>query len=86
MVIIKASTVDLNLSNIGQPIMKAITLNEFGLVKILWTSRSATENASFCAEHEVRPVIDSSYEFTDATKAIEALPHNNHFGKIAVSF
>jgi NADPH:quinone reductase-like Zn-dependent oxidoreductase len=41
---------------------------------------------AFCAEHEVRPVIDSSYEFTDAAKAIEALPHNNHFGKIVVSF
>jgi NADPH:quinone reductase-like Zn-dependent oxidoreductase len=54
--------------------MKAITLNEFGSEHLILT------------ELRGRPVIDSSYELTDAAKAIEALPHNSHFGKTVVSF
>lgn len=40
---------------------------------------------AFVAKHQIRPVIDTTYEFADSIDAFEALPRGDHFGKIAIT-
>lgn len=39
---------------------------------------------AFVGEHELRPVIASSYEFDDAGVALQAIASGEHFGKLVV--
>lgn len=40
---------------------------------------------SFCAQHGIRPVIDSRYALTDAAAALTRLAQGDHMGKIVVT-
>ena len=37
-------------------------------------------------QNDLKPVISAVYEFAQAVEAVRALPHGDHFGKIAIRF
>ena len=39
---------------------------------------------AFAETHQIHPVISQTYDFADAGKAVEAISHGDHFGKLVV--
>lgn len=64
--------------------VRALSKN-FTLVGILNGPKDRVEELlSFCEKHQIRPVVDKTFDFDSAKEALDYLWSGSHFGKVVI--